>query len=94
MTIPCSLAVADPDIPDTRLNQVQPMFPTGYVPGQLAGVTLRSSRIFQAWAEATGDSRGRITATEVPKHTGTTYTLRWSPKEPLAEAGQDPPGVT
>lgn len=39
-----------------------------------------SEGIFQAWAEATGDSRGRITAGEVATHSGTTYTLRWSPR--------------
>lgn len=71
---------ADPDIPDAKLNQVDPLFPAGYVPGELAGVTLRSSKIFQAWAEINGDGRGEITATAVTTQAGTTYTLRWSPK--------------
>lgn len=75
-------ACADPDMPDTKLNPVDPLFPPGYVPGELTGVTLRSSEIFQAWAEITDDSRGGIIATP----TGSTYTLRWGAKQKQTRA--------
>jgi hypothetical protein len=74
-------APADPDILDTKLNQVDPLFPDDYVPGELSGVTQRSSTIFQHWANVTGDSRGEIVATA----TGTTYTLRWQPRDERAQ---------
>jgi hypothetical protein len=64
---------ADPDKPDKELNQVDPRFPPNYTPGQLSGVTLRSTAIFQQWAQETADARGRIVA---KKH-GHAYTLHW-----------------
>jgi hypothetical protein len=87
--------MSDPDIPDRKLNQVDPLFPDDYVPGELSGVTQRSSTIFQTWAGVNGDSCGEITTTAVTAATGTTYTLRWQPRDERAQrrgsdaAGQD-----
>jgi hypothetical protein len=64
---------ADPDKPDDELNQVDPLFPPNYTPGQLSGVTQRSSAIFQQWARETADARGRIVA----EKRGDAYTLHW-----------------